>query len=132
MTASARSCGADSPGGLGGVGRRLRRAARAVDDRVAGDRVEPGRAGAARRVVARRRAPNRREGVLERVLGAPTVAEPAKRKSEQGAGVPAVELVERDLTPVADQLDQFAVGGLRSTTTGGVPVRGVGEPRSKG
>ena len=49
-----------------------------VDDRVARDGVEPRRGSAARRVVPGRRAPDTREGVLRRILGATAVADPRR------------------------------------------------------
>ena len=107
---------------VGRLHRRLRPPARAVDDRVPRDRVEPGAALAAFRVVARGRAPDRGERILERVLGPAAVAEPAQREAEHRPRVAPVELLERVAIAVADALDQLPVrqlplGTLRMLTT---------------
>ena len=77
------------------LGDRLGRAPEPVRDRVPRDRVEPGRAATARRVVRARGAPDRDERVLGRVLCAAAIAEPPQREPEHGARVAAVQLVER-------------------------------------
>src|SRR5205823_7387395 len=67
---------------LGRLDRRLAAGAAAVDDRVPRDGVEPGAAGAALGLVRAGRAPDRREGLLDGVLGAPAVAEAAQGEAE--------------------------------------------------
>src|SRR5262249_4883922 len=73
------------------LGRRVDTGARAVDDRVSGDRVEPWRPGPALRLVRGGGAPDRRERLLHGVLRASAVAEPAQRQPEHGPRVAAVE-----------------------------------------
>jgi len=76
---------------LGHVDRGLGARTAAVGDRVSRDGVEPRRAGPPFGPVAAGRPPDRSEGLLDRVLGAPTVAEPAQREAENRPGVPPVE-----------------------------------------
>ena len=84
------------------VHRRLPPPAKAVDDRVARDGVEPRRRLSPRGIEPRRRAPDAREGVLGRILGATAVADPPQRDPEHRARVPAVELLERRLVAGGD------------------------------
>ena len=55
--------------------RQLRSLTRTVDDCVPGDGEEPGRSGPSIGFVALRRAPDRGEGILRGILGAPVVSE---------------------------------------------------------
>ena len=61
-------------------------AAQPVDDRVPGDRVEPAAGRAAFRPVRRGGAPDRRERLLDGVLGVAAVAEPAAARGRRPAG----------------------------------------------
>ncbi len=110
-------------GRLRHLGRRLRAGAAAVDDRVARDRVEPGRDRAALGPVAatpsarpRRTSPERRPrpGRGRRAAGA---------QAEHGARVALVEGVERVAVAVGDAGDQLAVGRLECSGTRGIVAR---------
>ena len=118
---SARASGPSSSDGSSGGSRdrRLARRAAAVDDRVPRDGVEPGRADAALGPVGARRAPDRRERVLHRVLGPARVAEAAHRQAEDGSRVPAVERLEGRLVARAGALDQLPVRDHADVLAGG-------------
>ena len=84
---------------LGQLGRRdeLRptRPACVVDDRIPCDREQPARIASALWNVGRRRAPNRRERPLGRVLGSLAIAQLAQSQPVDRAGVAPVEDLER-------------------------------------
>ena len=56
-----------------------------VDDCVAGDGVQPGRAGATILAVAPGRAPHRSERLLDGILGPPPVTQAAERERKDGS-----------------------------------------------
>ena len=87
-----------------------------VDDRVAGDLVEPRAHAAARRVVGLGVAPGAREDLLHDLLGRAALAERVEREAEQLAGVGAVERAQRLAGLVGAQaLDQLGVASARSS-----------------
>ena len=94
--------------------RRLDTDTRLVDNRVARDGVEPGRAGASVRPVGRRGAPDRGEGLLGRVLGASAIAKPPDCQSKHRSREAPVELLERLAVTLAGALDQIAVASHAS------------------
>ena len=95
------------PGAHGGAAAR-------VDDRVAGDLVEPRAHAGAVRVVALGVAPGAGEDLLDELLGGPALAERVEREAEQLPRVGAVELAQRLAGGVGAQaLDQLGVGGHR-------------------
>ena len=85
-------------------------AAQPVDDRVPGDRVQPAAGRAAFRPVRRGGAPDRRERLLDGVLGVATVPEPAQREAEDRPDVAAVEDLEGLAVALADARQQLRVG----------------------
>ena len=102
------------PGVGGGLVRRLRgervdACPRAVDDRVAGNGVEPRRARAALGPIGACGPPDGRKRLLNRFFGATSVTEPAKCEPEHGTGVAAIEGLERPTVAVADATEQLAV-----------------------
>src|SRR4051812_37230821 len=97
----------------------LRAGPRSVDDRVPRDRVEPGSSGAALGPVAGRRAPDRRERLLRRVLGTAAITETTQREREDWTNKAAVEHVEGVAVAAGDPLQQIAVGAVLGC--GGVP-----------
>ena len=82
---------------------------RPVDDRVAGNGEKPRRGGATIGAVAPGRAPDRREGLLGRLLGAPVVPELAPGHAEHGTGEAPVELLERIPVAAARPLDEHRI-----------------------
>src|SRR5436190_7804842 len=97
----------------------LRAGPRSVDDRVPRDRVEPGSSGAALGPVAGRRAPDRRERLLRRVLGTAAITETTQREREDWTNKAAVEHVEGVAVAAGDPLQQIAVGAVLGC--GGLP-----------
>src|ERR1051325_8171015 len=91
---------------------RLEAHAAAVDDRVAGDRIQPRRTGAALGLVRTGGAPDRGEGLLDRVLGAAAVAEAAKRQPENRARIAAAEHFGSGAGAGSGPQDQLAVARL--------------------
>src|SRR5262249_43004563 len=79
------------------------------DDRVSGDAVQPRRAGPALRLVGARRAPDRDERLLYRILRASSVPEPPQGETEDRTRVTPVQLVERGPVPLAGPLDQVPI-----------------------
>src|SRR5829696_6606262 len=82
---------------------------RPVDDRVAGDCVEPGRPGAALRPIAAGRAPDCGERLLHGVLGAAAIAQEAEREAEDRPGEPPVQGVEGCRVSISDSPKEVAV-----------------------
>src|SRR5213593_896788 len=89
----------------------LGRPSQAVDDGIARDRIEPGRARAARWVEAAGRPPDGCKRLLRGILGAATVAEAAERQPEHWACEAAVQLLECRAVAGAHEGEQLAVGG---------------------
>src|SRR6266566_8023078 len=108
---------------VGHLGRSFRLGARAVDNCVSRHRVEPRSARASLGPVARGGAPDRRERLLGRVLGAAAVAETAQREREHWPYEAAVEDVERLAVAVGNSLQQLAVAGAFSRGRAGLAVR---------
>ena len=128
---SARSAGPGAPdassGGSAKVG--VASCAGAVDDRVPRDRVQPRSSGPAVRSVAPGRAPDRREGLLHRILGAAAVAEETQRQAQDRPSETAVKRVKGCAVTIGDPLEELSVrrpvlalvgrNGLRSRGGGG-------------
>ena len=122
-------------GRLRHLGGRLLAVPVPIDDRVAGNRVEPRRTRAALGSVGLRGTPDGREGFLHRILRAHPVAEATERETENRPRVAVIEKLEGLGVPPRHAANEVAVGQtalLQPSLRGRFPATATGHSSRQG